>query len=257
MAQEEPPRKRGLCWPVDNHGRDEPFQFTRPGSQVAWLYNWSPHPTPDASPDALEFVPMQWNHVHADDLAKHVDAAGATAVLGFNEPELPDQSNMPVDLAVDEWVRCIEPLRQRDPKVRCGSPGISSAPHAVGWLAEFLAKIRARGSDVDFYCFHWYGTELGPFYDYLFSTRWQLGPDKPVWVTEYACTNWSVDNPMPREHIEHFARESAKFLDGLDWVERYAWFGPMRDTGNVGRWAAMLDQEGRLTRLGKEYMYGV
>lgn len=246
-----PPSKRGLCWPTENHGKDEAFHFTKPGSKITWLYNWSPHRTPNA--DALEFIPMQWNHVNIDDLAHNMRTANANTLLGFNEPELPDQSNIPVDLAAAEWVRCIEPLRQQG--VRCGSPGISSAPHAVGYLADFLSKIRARGSDVDFYCFHWYGTELGPFYDYLWSTYYQLGPDKPVWITEFACTNWNPENPMPREHVENFARESVKYLDTLDWIERYAWFAPMRNTGTVGKWAAMLDEHGKITRLGEAYMY--
>lgn len=247
-----PNAKRGLCWPTDNHGKDEAVQFTRPGSKVSWLYNWSPRPTPNAQ--SLEFVPMQWNHVHIDELAGHARAAGAGTVLAFNEPELPDQSNMTAELAAGEWLRCIEPLR-RELGLRCGSPGISSAPHAVGWLRDFVQRIRAGGSDVDFWAVHWYGTELGPFYDYLWSTHHQLGPDKKVWVTEFACTNWSKENPLPREHVENFARESCKYLDTLDWVERYAWFGPMRDTGTVGRWAAMLDDEGKITPLGRAYMY--
>ncbi|KAG6363996.1 hypothetical protein INS49_009099 [Diaporthe citri] len=227
------PSKRGLCWPTDNHGKDEVLAFTKPGSK---------------------FVPMQWNHVNIDELAGHAAGAGAGApatVLGFNEPELPDQSNMPAELAAREWLRCVEPLRRAG--VRAGSPGISSAPHAVGWLREFLARVRGGGSDVDFYCLHWYGAELGQFYDYIWSTHHQLGPDRPAWITEYACTNWSVEDPLPREHVENFARESAKYLDTLDWVERYAWFGPMRDCGAVGRWAAMLDGEGRLTPLGRAY----
>jgi hypothetical protein len=81
----------------------------------------------------------------------------------------------------------------------------------------------------------------------------QLGPGKPVWITEYACTNWNEQSPLPQEHVENFARESAKYLDTLDWVERYAWFGPMRNTGTVGKWARMLDGEGKLTALGKAY----
>lgn len=244
-----PPSKRGLCWPTENHGKDEVIAFTKPGSKVSWLYNWSPRPTPNAG--SLQFVPMQWNHVNIDQLHEHAASCQAPAVIGFNEPELPDQSNMPVDLAAAEWLRCVEPLRREG--VRAGSPGISSAPHAVGWLREFLARIREGGSDVDFYCLHWYGAELGQFYDYIWSTYHQLGPDRPAWITEYACTNWSVEDPLPREHVENFARESAKYLDTLDWVERYAWFGPMRDCGTVGRWAAMLDGEGRLTPLGRAY----
>ncbi len=178
------PSKRGLCWPTANHGQDEVHTFTRPGSKISWLYNWSPDATPNAN--SLDYVPMQWNHIHIDDLASKAKTANATAVLGFNEPELPDQSNMSVELAAREWLRSVEPLRKAG--VRCGSPGISSAPQGVVWLKEFIGRIRDRGSDVDFYCFHWYGVELGQFYDYLWSTYYQM-PDqtKKVWVTEWAC----------------------------------------------------------------------
>ncbi|KAI7205567.1 hypothetical protein KC343_g5702 [Hortaea werneckii] len=244
-----PPSKRGLCWPTDN--KDEVFPFTKPGSKISWLYNWSPNPTPRCS--SIQFVPMQWNHVNIDDLPAKAKAANAPAILGFNEPELPDQSNMPAELAAREWLRCIEPLRKAG--VRCGSPGISSAPQGVAWLSDFIRRIRAQGSDVDFYCFHWYGpAEVGLFYDYIWSTYYQM-PDqqKKVWITEFAATNWSLENPLPKAHVEHFARESCKYLDTLEWVEKYAWFGPMRDTGTVGRYARMLDDEGRLTALGKAY----
>lgn len=159
-----PTSKRGLCWPTENV--DPVFPFTKPGSKITWLYNWSPNPTPDST--SLDFVPMQWNHVNIDQLSSKVRDINATAVLGFNEPELPDQSNMPLELAAKEWVRSIEPLRKAG--IRCGSPGISSAPHAVGYLKDFLHRIREAGSDIDFYCFHWYGETLGQFYDYIWST---------------------------------------------------------------------------------------
>ena len=94
---------------------------------------------------------MQWNHVNIDDLPKKAQAASARAILGFNEPELPDQSNMPAELAAREWLRVIEPMRKAG--VRCGSPGISSAPAGIVWLKDFLGRIRDGGSDVDFY---WY-----------------------------------------------------------------------------------------------------
>lgn len=87
----------------------------------------------------------------------------------------------------------------------------------------------------------------------IWSTHHQLDPSKPVWITEFAATNWNKDAPLPKEHVENFARESCKYLDTLDWVEQYAWFGPMRDTGTVGKWARMLDDEGKLTDLGKGY----
>ncbi|KAK3707735.1 hypothetical protein LTR37_011912 [Vermiconidia calcicola] len=241
------PSKRGLCWPVDN--KDAVAPFTRPGSKISWIYNWSPNPTPDSN--SLQFVPMQWNHANIDQLHQKVKRANAGVVLGFNEPELPDQSNIPAETAANEWIRHVEPLRKAG--IRCGGPGISNAPQAIGWLQDFLRRIRQGGSDIDFYCFHWYGETLGQFYDYIWSTHAQLGANKPVWITEFAATNWNKDNPLPREAVESFAKESVKYLDSLDWIQRYAWFGPMRDTGTVGKWARMLNDEGKLTALGKAY----
>lgn len=246
-ATEMAPSKRGLCWPNDN--KDPVHTFTKPGSKITWLYNWSPNPTANAA--SLNFCPMQWNHIGIGDLPSKAAAVNATAILAFNEPELPDQSNMPTELAAQEWLRCIEPLRKKG--IRAGSPGISSAPQGVPWLQDFVAKIRAGGSDVDFWAIHWYGDSLGPFYDYIWSTHAQLGNDKPVWITEFAATNWQIDNPLSREQVEAFARKSCTYLDTLDWVERYAWFGAMRDCGTVGKWARMLDDEGKLTELGRVY----
>ncbi|KAK4549494.1 hypothetical protein LTR36_006491 [Oleoguttula mirabilis] len=242
-----PNSKRGLCWP--NNNKDPVFLFSRPGSRVKWLYNWSQDQTPGAS--SLDFVPMQWNHVGIDELHGKVKAANASCALAYNEPELPDQSNTSTELAAKEWLRCIEPMRKAG--IRCGSPGISSAPQGVVWLKDFLQRIRDGGSDVDFYAFHWYGVEVGQFYDYIWSTYYQM-PDqkKPVWITEFASTNWDKDNPLPQEHVENFAKTTAKYLDELEWVERYAWFGPHNGDG-VGKWARMLDDEGKLTPLGKAY----
>lgn len=247
-----PKSKRGLCWRVGNE-EDPVHAFTKPGSKISWLYNWSPHPTPNSS--SLEFIPMTWDAVWLHKLAADVENAvpgGAKTLLAFNEPELPDQSNIAVEVAVQKWMEFIEPLR-KEKGVRVGSPGISNAGHAVGYLQQFLAGIRAQGSDVDFLCIHWYGPDLGGFYDYIWSTRHQLDANKPVWITEFACTNWNEGAPLPLDHVENFARESVKYLDTLDWVERYCWFGPFRKMGTVGVNARMYDDEGKLTSLGKGY----
>jgi hypothetical protein len=240
------PSKRGLAWPVEN--QDPTHIFTHSGSKVSWLYNWSPVATPDSS---LSFIPMQWNHVNIDDLPEKISASGARTLLGFNEPELDSQSNIPASLAAKEWIRVIEPLRKQG--IRVGSPGISSAPDGVKWLKEFLTTIRQGGSDIDFYAIHWYGEGLGPFYDYIWSTHHYLGPDKPMWITEFACTNWNTTAPLAKDVVEEFCKESCKYLDTLDWVERYAWFGAMKDCGTVGRWARMIGDDGQLTELGKWY----
>jgi len=239
--------KRGLCWPSDN--KDPVFTFTRPGSKISWLYNWSPNQTAGCS---LDWTPMQWNAAAIEDLGNKVKEGNAHAILGFNEPERGDQANLTPEAAAAAWVAHVEPLRRSG--VRAGSPGCSSAPEGLAWLQKFLQLIRQGGSDIDFYAFHWYGETLGQFYDYIWSTYHQLGPDRPVWITEYAPTNWQKDAPLGSEHVEAFVRDSCKYLDTLDWVERYAFFGPMRDTGTVGKSAAFLDENGQLTETGKIYV---
>lgn len=151
---------------------------------------------------------------------------------------------------------------------------------------DFWGRIKKQGSDVDFWCLHWYGVDLGPFYDYIWSTyaprhlpitlpsipctpppppsflppkaniptrHHQLSPTKPVWITEFAATNWNKDAPLPKDVVEKFARESFKYLDSLDWVERYCWFGAMREMGDVGRFARMYGDDGSLTELGRVF----
>lgn len=44
---------------------------------------------------------------------------------------------MSTDLAAKEWLRGIEPLRKKG--IRCGSPGISNAGHAVS--CQLLAQL--------------------------------------------------------------------------------------------------------------------
>lgn len=197
---------------------------------------------------------MQWNAVEIDHLSERLTQSGATTLLGFNEPDHTGQANMTPQHAADEWVRCIEPLRQ-DRGIRAGSPAITNSPAGVPWLQEFLKLIHARGSDVDFYCFHAYVPEVGQLFDYLWSAFYQM-PDqtKKVWLTEHACTNWDADAPLSERHVAEFAKRSWEYFDTeLDWLERYAWFGPMRDLGGVGRWASLLDENGRISELGKLY----
>ena len=181
--------KRGLSW--DSNNKDPTFLFTKPNSKISWLYNWSPNPTPGSS---IPFVPMQWNDMDVENLQRKIIAHGKPSfqhILGFNEPERSDQANMTSQQAAQVWIRHFEPLRRLG--IRCGSPGPSSAPEGVAWLESFLTHIREGGSDIDFYAIHWYGETLGQFYDYIWSTYHRLGPNKPVWITEYAPTNWRTD----------------------------------------------------------------
>lgn len=94
---------------------------------------------------------------------------------------------------------------------------------------------------------HWYGDfpSLASWLGEMHATY----PDLPLWVTEVGFPHQD-EEPT----IEMF-RSSIEYMDRLEYVERYSWFGSFRaDVSNVGPHNAMMDDRGRLTDLGREYL---
>ncbi|KAK9803924.1 hypothetical protein WJX72_005558 [[Myrmecia] bisecta] len=64
---------------------------------MGWWYNWGTSPTPDTGRYTLEagmqFVGMQWGQWNIDDLDKLLWPE-ASVLLGFNEPNHPEQANL-------------------------------------------------------------------------------------------------------------------------------------------------------------------
>ncbi|EME89501.1 uncharacterized protein MYCFIDRAFT_206374 [Pseudocercospora fijiensis CIRAD86] len=213
--------KRGLCWPVEN--QDPIHIFTKPGSKISWIYNWSPTPTPSPNPSSLEFIPMQWNHINIEHLPKILESSPSPYVLTFNEPDLPSQANMSPELAADQFVFFHPPsppltdcifLSFPSQGYRIGSPSISNSPDGAQWLSTFLQYIRTPPpsepgeklkSDIDFLCLHWYGETLGQFYDYIWATYVRPFPSlkkKNRWFTFFFffanAHQFRTKTPLPR-----------------------------------------------------------
>jgi len=96
-----------------------------------------------------------------------------------------------------------------------------------------------RGLRVDFIPLHWYGADFGPgaadqLRGYLQAVHERYR--KPVWLTEYALTDFSGGTPRyPDERQQtDFVRSSTTMLNGLDFVERYAWFALSKETSPTG-----------------------
>ena len=105
-----------------------------------------------------------------------------------------------------------------------------------GWLDRFLAGARQRGYRVDFIALHWYGSDfsdaaVGQLQGYIQSVydRYHL----PIWLTEYALINFSGAPKYPTDAQQAaFIGASTAMLQGLPYVERYAWFSlPVGDRG--------------------------
>jgi hypothetical protein len=189
---------------------------------ASWYYNWSPGPTAGAGTSA-QFVPMIWGSGSVTSANLATAKAAGPVLLGFNEPDLAGQANLTVTAALDLWPQ-LEATGQR-----LGSPAVASGgATAGGWLDEFVGGAYQRGYRVDFITLHWYGSDFsaaatGQLRGYLQAVydRYHL----PIWLTEYALIKFGNPSTYPTDAQQvAFIRASTDMLDGLPFVERYAWF---------------------------------
>lgn len=201
-------------------------------SGAGWYYTWSTQHSGVDAPGSTGFVPMIWgkDSTGAADLAR-ARAAGPY-LLGFNEPDMAAQSNMTTDQALSLW-----PTLEKTGQI-LGSPAVAyGGDTAGGWLDRFMSGAKARGYRVDFIALHWYGGDfrteaaVGQLKSYLEAVHARYG--KPVWLTEFALTDFSQGVRFPSETEQAaFLSSAARMLAGLPYVQRWAWFGlPAKDSG--------------------------
>ncbi|WP_078917758.1 glycosyl hydrolase [Streptomyces sp. NRRL S-813] len=203
-------------------------------SGVSWYHNWTSSTGEVAKPAGVEYVPMIWGPGSVT--AKELDQAKKEGknLLTFHEPDSPTQSNISPERALDLWPQ----LEQTG--LRLGSPAVAArAEQPGGWLDQFMQGAGERGLRVDFISLHWYGSDFGP--DAVEQLRGFLQAvhdryKKPIWLTEYALIDFSHGSPRypnAQEQVS-FLKSSTKMLDGLDFVERYAWSGLSTQTIPTG-----------------------
>jgi len=209
-------------------------------SKVAWYYNWS-QDKPAGLPADIEFVPMAWN----GSVAEHLKLpAGTKAVLGYNEPDRPDQANMTIELAVKDW-----PLLEK-PGISVGSPAPSW--WSADWMKQFMQAASTDNLRVDFVCVHWYNVPDPAFF---LKTIQQVHDTyhKPIWITEFAVGLFGPNQPtFTPDQVATFMRAVLPQLEKLPYVERYAWFPSDPHDKALGA-SALYNSDGSLTPLGKLY----
>lgn len=210
---------------------------------VGWYYDWNI--SQNSSPE-IDYVPIRskrgWPSLKQD-----WQARGSTHLLGFNEPDHKDQSNMTVDEAIASWP---ELLRTG---LRLGSPAPSDG--GTGWLFEFMDKANAAKLRVDFVAVHYYRAVGNPadakgaasqFYNYLKGIHDRT--KRPIWVTEWNNgANWTkAPDPNPQQQKDAI-EEMIKMLDKTPFVERYAIYNWVEESRFVKR------KDGSLTPAGEAY----
>lgn len=175
------------------------------------------------------------------------------ANLVIFRPEQPSQSNMTAQEGATIWKTYLEPLRARG--IRLGSPAPAGAPSGKTWLQNFMIScdggctfdflaIRKlyststpaeRHSHVaDIIILDWYGIDASEFITFL--NEYHTTFNKPIWITEWACHNFdpsTASKQCSKEAVMTFMNRTQIFMDNAPFVERYAWFGAMRNLQGV------------------------
>ena len=194
-------------------------------SGASWYYDWGATPSGITAPSSTSFVPMIWGASNVTAATLDQVKSEGDVLLGFNEPDQGGQANMTVAQALSLWPQLMAT------GMTLGSPAVSfDAATPGGWLDQFMAGAKARGYRVNFITVHWYGGDFstGPAVQQLESylqaiyDRYHL----PIWLTEFALTNYAGSTPtFPTEAQQAaFLTAATTMLDGLPYVQRYAWF---------------------------------
>jgi hypothetical protein len=246
--------KRGLVYIGTSHPSDYEL-LTSGDSPMTWYYTFSTYPASGLG--RLDFVPMIHGADDADQAVAAVRGMGSdiSHVLVFNEPDGSKESGgsdiSPED-AASTYLETIAPLRDRG--IKLSVPATTGSSPGFDWLRDFNRScfdISKNGCEFDFVAAHWYG-DFPAMASWL-GTLHEAYPRLPIWLTEFAL-------PAMKENITlDFVNQSLAYLDGLDYVERYSYFGTFRkDAANsfTGENVAMLDNDGGLTDIGALYLGG-
>jgi hypothetical protein len=214
-----------------------------------WFYSWNVTP-PENVPAGIAFVPMTWGKLCENsifNIGSVLRQNRADHLLGFNEPDQPDQSDMTVSEALAAWPRLMEL------DVRLGSPGCVHPDRE--WMKAFMRGVTEQGLRVDFVTVHSYGgLNVRALMKQLEKVYQLYG--LPLWITELGVGDWKAktraENQYRPEQIVKFIEQLVPRLDDCDFVESYAWFTADQDDPALGP-CAVFNADGSLTTVGKAY----
>ena len=165
-----------------------------------------------------------WNEINGKENVTHL--------LGHNEPDKSDQSNLTVEEVIEEWPYMMES------GLRLGSPALASN---IGWLRNFIAECDKRNYRVDFVAIHAYwdlrdGQNASPQKWYNSLKSWyEAGGKRPIWITEWNNgANWtggSFPNDTLGQNEKQLAdiKKILQVLDTCSFVERYSIYNWVED----------------------------
>ena len=239
-----------------------------------WMYNWGPT-TSVTLPANMVFHPMQWgsfNWVYgttSGPIWQHYSTwrkrGDGMHVMGFNEPDRTDQSNITLAECVNLWPR----LMALDQPLIGPSPGTLNPPAGPSWHQQFYDEITRLGYRVDYNAIHTYpgpsGGSSNNLVNMLQTEFTESG--RPAWLTEFSFVDWGNNQSWTEEDNYQCLAEFLWRAETLDTLRKYALFVFTADASNpqpANPWSTTTsvggaprsnsyDSSGNLTAFGKLY----
>ncbi|MDD3321809.1 MAG: glycosyl hydrolase [Paludibacter sp.] len=229
--------KKGWCQSGTKSGGDAASNTNKMNG--TWLYDWS---AGNYSRPNFEYVPIKqeqfwpsWTQIN--------ELKNVSHLIGYNEPDHTEQSNVSVATAVKEWPNYLKT------GLRLGSPATTD----FNWLYQFMDSCKAHNYRVDFIVVHAYWGGLTPtqWYNQLKAVHEKTG--RGIWIKEWNNgADWTTES-WPTSYGDGLTKQYndlkgiLNVMDTAHFVERYSiynWVGSMR---------MMIADDGWITPAGEYY----
>ncbi len=237
-----------------------------------WMYNWGPSTSVTLPADTV-YNPMQWGSFNwtyntgSGPIWQNYPAWRARTdgflVMGFNEPDRTDQSNITLEESVALWPR----LMALDQPLLSPSPGTLNPPVGVpSWHQQFYDEAARLGYRVEYNAIHTYPGPSSGSSDYLVNLIQTEFNDfgRPVWLTEFSFVDWGGDQSWSEEDNYQCLAEFIWRAESMAALRKYALFVFTADANNPqpansytnytpAPRSNSYDAAGNLTAFGKLY----
>ncbi|CAI6099054.1 unnamed protein product [Clonostachys chloroleuca] len=240
--------------------------LTSEKSPISWYYNWSPTPSNIVGNSTL-FIPLihSLETLKEENIWSALDGLPSSSeyMLTFNEPDEAEENGgsyiSPED-AAKAYIEDIVPHRNSSRGWQISHPVVTGSERGLNWLRDFNESCYdidpRNGCPADFIAMHWFGdfaglvSWVGTLRGFYNSTEFQ---NTSILITEMALPQGSEDDNIS------MLEQTMSYLDGLDYIAGYAWFGVFRKknaNGWTGDGVSLLENNGDLTGLGEKYLGG-
>jgi hypothetical protein len=208
-----------------------------------WFYSWS---ADQNSATNQEYVPIKQQR-YWPGFSEIYGKANVTHLLGYNEPDHTEQSNVSVETAISEWPEMMKS------GMRLGAPAVTNN----SWLYSFMEECDKRNYRVDYIAYHayWGGKSPQNWYNDLKAIYTRTG--RKIWLTEWNNgANWTTEGGWPDSDKSYTTANAQKqlndlkailqVLDTAGFIERYSIYNWVQD-------ARAIILNGKLTLAGEYY----